>query len=94
MHDDSKRKLQTAREQAARAQRKIEEGIEDQRMMQEYKAKLAQEERERNNAFAKRMERLEQFTNASGSEGGAGYQQAELLRRQEELVVAEARKKE
>merc|ERR1712091_596974 len=49
---------------------------------------------DRNNAFAKRMERLEQFTNASGSEGGAGYQQKLLIQKQEEIVLAEARKKE
>ena len=87
-------KAETAKEHEARARRKVEEGLEDQRMMHEYKAKLAREEMDRNNAFAKRMERLEQFTNASGSEGGAGYQQKLLIQKQEEIVLAEARKKE
>ena len=62
--------------------------------MHEYKAKLAKEESERNNAFAKRMERLEQFTEKSGSEGGAGYQQQLQIKRQEDIITAEARKKE
>ncbi len=88
-------RIENAKENAIRATRAAEEAAEDQRLMNEYKAKLDKEESDRASAFARRMARLEQFSQKSGTEeGGAIYQQQKAEREFEELVLKEALKKD
>ena len=88
-------RIENAKENAIRATRAAAEAAEDQRLMNEYKAKLDKEESDRASAFARRMARLEQFSQKSGTEeGGAIYQQQKAEREFEELVLKEALKKD
>ena len=86
---------ETRRDRELRDLRKKKEGIEDKELMEAYKAKLEREEEARQNAFAQRMARLEQFAIKSGTETtGAGYQEAQNIRKMEQRILEEAKLKE
>ena len=87
-------RIENSKEREVRSLRARHEADEDQRLMNEYKAKLDKEESDRASAFARRMARLEQFTNKSGEAGGAGFEQARQERELELIVLKEAAKKE
>ncbi|KAJ1457588.1 hypothetical protein M885DRAFT_515195 [Pelagophyceae sp. CCMP2097] len=84
---------ETAKGQAAAADRRAAEGADDQRLMREYSLKLEREEEQRAGAFQQRMARLEQFSNKSATEG-AGKALADFTKRQEALIMREAKIKE
>ena len=76
-----------------RKKRAEEEAAEDQRLMEEYKRKLEQEEVDRANAFKRRLDKLE-ATGSKWAEEGAGKEQMEVEKRLEAMVLREAAKKD
>lgn len=84
---------ETEEERKRQAERKRQQGDEDQRMMEEFKAKLDREESARQSAFAARVKRLERFSDESGTTG-AGFREQQLVKNREERILAEAKKKE
>lgn len=86
-------KLDNLKEREIRMQRKQQEALEDQRLMEAYKAKLEREEVERANAFERRMERL-QASGQKWAEEGAGKEQLEFEQKLEQQILGEALRKE
>lgn len=76
----------------AREEAKLRQWNEDQQMMQEYKAKLDREESLRKNAFKIREDKLKSMGHVFAT-GGAGARQAEIERKEKEIVEVEFRKK-
>lgn len=87
--------METAKERALQARRKHDESQEDKLLMDAFKAKLDREEEARQSAFTARMKRLEHFTMTSRtSTKGAGYQEQQMLKKREQRILADAKRKE
>jgi len=86
-------RLENEMERLVRKKRAEEEATEDQRLMEEYKRKLEQEEVDRANAFKRRLDKLE-ATGSKWAEEGAGKEQMDVEKRLEAMVLREAAKKD
>lgn len=85
-------RIENEKEERRREERRRLEAEEDHRMMQAYAAKLEQEERDRAEAFQKRMEKSALSGEKWASEGAGKKQREEQLRFEQLLLREQARK--